>query len=232
MALHPSSPHIADRTGPATPETEPAVAVTRRRAAVSVLAEEAFHGIAGRITNGEYPPGSRINDRALAAEFGMSRTPVREAMQRLERIGLVEMHPSRYTVVTEVTDDMARATWEFAGLYASNVVHLAFPRLGDAEREHALTLVDEAAAAVDSRERWLTSQIALFGFLTEHSGNELYRCLLGDSWYLVLRNLIWLGISTDARPRITEALARLGEAIRDGDRDTAARAASAVFGVS
>ncbi|WP_198147921.1 GntR family transcriptional regulator [Microbacterium sp. XT11] len=191
------------------------------------LADEVFHDIASRIVHGDYPPGSRINDRALAIELGVSRTPVREAMLRLERIGLVAVHPSRFTMVTEITEEMARSTWEFSGLYAGNIVRLAFPHLSQEARAHALTLIEAAATTVDSPTEWLSAHIALFSFLAERSGNELYRTLLGDSWYLVLRNLIHVGIPDGA----TASFRALARAIIAEDREAAERAARRVFGV-
>jgi DNA-binding GntR family transcriptional regulator len=48
-----------------------------------------------RIVKGELRPGNRLQDVQLAAELGVSRTPVREALLRLERDGLVESDPNR-----------------------------------------------------------------------------------------------------------------------------------------
>src|SRR5262249_9474561 len=48
-----------------------------------------------RIVKGEIRPGNRLQDVQLAAELGVSRTPVREALLRLEREGLVESDPNR-----------------------------------------------------------------------------------------------------------------------------------------
>lgn len=213
------------------PET-PELTVRRIRPVASPLAEDAFHGIAGRITNGVYQPGDRISDKALAEEFGVSRTPVREAMQRLERIGLIEMHPSRYTVVTDITPEMSRATWEFTGLYAGNIVHLALPRLDESERATLLVLIDAAIAASPSEHGWLQGLIGLFGFLAERTGNELYRSLLGDSWYLILRNLSRLGISAETHEGFAVSLAALSDAIRAGDVEAAERAARSIFGAA
>jgi len=223
---------LASTDSPSASEAAaPPLTVRRGRPAVAPLTEEAFHGIAGLIADGVYEPGERISDKALAEEFGVSRTPVREAMQRLERIGLVEMHPSRYTVVTEISDEMARWTWEFTGLYAGNIVRLALPRLDDDERAEAVRLVHEAIAEVPSATQWLPAQIALFGFLAERAGNELYRSLLGDSWYLILRNLARIGISPENHAESIRALTELADAIGAEDRGAAEQAARRVFGV-
>lgn len=61
---------------------------------VSQLAER----IAERIRSGGYPAGSRLRQEALAAEFNVSRTPVREALQQLEARGIV-VHNARQGVV-------------------------------------------------------------------------------------------------------------------------------------
>jgi DNA-binding GntR family transcriptional regulator len=226
-------PPIASTSVPSfTAHDGPALSVRRGRPAVSPLAEEAFHGIAGRIANGVYEPGDRISDKQLAQEFGVSRTPVREALQRLERIGLVEMHPSRYTVVTPITPEMARATWEFTGLFAGNIVRLALPRLSAAERSHVVQLIGAAIEKIPSNADWLSAQIALFGYIAERSGNDLYRSLLGDSWYLILRNLARIGISPAGQAESIRALHLLADAFVEGDLGAAERAAQRVYGLA
>lgn len=220
-----------------TSDSSPAISALRLslrppRTMASALAENAFHDIAGRIVEGVYRPGDRISDKALAEEFGVSRTPVREAMQRLERIGLVEMHPSRYTVVTELTPEMATATWEFIALYAGNIVHLALRHLRDDERDHLLGLIDDAAAAVSSPTDWLPAQIALFAFLAERAQNELYSSLLGDSWYLILRNLSLMGVDSERHGATVGWLSALADSVRCGDSEAAERAARAVYGIA
>lgn len=50
----------------------------------------------------QYPPGMRLREEALAAEFGVSRTPIRSALQRLEFEGLVEISRQKGAVVTTI----------------------------------------------------------------------------------------------------------------------------------
>lgn len=65
------------------------------------------HEVAGRlrelITRGELAPGARLNERMLTERFGISRTPLREALKVLSSEGLVELLPNRGAVVTTIT---------------------------------------------------------------------------------------------------------------------------------
>src|SRR5664280_1975232 len=55
------------------------------------------------ILNGEYQPGARINENALAARFGVSRAPVREACRLLQRTGLIDIVPNQGSFVCELS---------------------------------------------------------------------------------------------------------------------------------
>ena len=70
---------------------------TRRNARPS--SEQVFEALAHRISRSQIPPGERLAEEALSREFGVSRTPVREALRRLEQAGLVERQEhGRYAV--------------------------------------------------------------------------------------------------------------------------------------
>ena len=56
-------------------------------------------GAAGAVLNGELVSGTRLRQEALAEEFGVSRTPIREALRKLQASGLVELHPHRGALV-------------------------------------------------------------------------------------------------------------------------------------
>lgn len=57
-----------------------------------------------RILSGDFPAGMRLAQEELAADLGVSRIPVREALQILEEQGVVERLPSRHMVVAEITE--------------------------------------------------------------------------------------------------------------------------------
>lgn len=55
--------------------------------------ELAYHSLRQRLLQGEFAPGTRLGEERLAAEIGVSRTPIREALSRLHSEGLVERLP-------------------------------------------------------------------------------------------------------------------------------------------
>ena len=62
-------------------------------------ADDISERLEAEIVEGVLPPGTRLEEPALAERFGVSRTPVREALQRLSASGLVELKPRRGTQV-------------------------------------------------------------------------------------------------------------------------------------
>lgn len=63
------------------------------------VADDISEALETEIVEGLLPPGTRLEEPALAERFGVSRTPVREALQRLSASGLVELKPRRGTQV-------------------------------------------------------------------------------------------------------------------------------------
>lgn len=71
------------------------------------LAEQVYEQLRRSIVSGELPPGARIVELDIAAQMGTSQGPVREALQRLERTGLVQRRSHSATFVTAlVLDEM------------------------------------------------------------------------------------------------------------------------------
>ncbi|MCM3689094.1 GntR family transcriptional regulator [Kocuria rosea] len=66
------------------------------------LADQAYSELRDRLTMLEIHPGAPLNDVQLAAELGVGRTPVREALKRLETDHLVVSYPRRGTFATKV----------------------------------------------------------------------------------------------------------------------------------
>ncbi len=68
-----------------------------------LIRHEVYDHLKGEILSGKLPSGSRLGEIALAQRLGVSRTPVREAVQRLAQAGLVEIMPNRGAKVKTVS---------------------------------------------------------------------------------------------------------------------------------
>lgn len=194
----------------------------------NLLAEEVFQHIGRLIVDGDLAPGERIRDVAVAAELHVSRTPVREALQRLERLGLVTMYPSRYTEVTAVTPEVVEQTLEFAGYQAGIAARMGVQRLTDEERAHAASLVDGLLASIDDEDRISDARWAMFSYLSDHSQNAQHRQLVQESGMALFRNLSGWRVPAADRERMRELYAEFRDAILENDADRAESLARAM----
>ena len=79
---------------------------------VSSLSEQAYRQLRSRIVANVWPPGHQALEQAIALELGMSRTPVREALIRLQKEGLVEVVPRHGMRVLPVSANDMREIYE------------------------------------------------------------------------------------------------------------------------
>ena len=208
-----------------------ATAHTRVGIGKQLLAEEVFERIGASIIDGTLPPGHRIRDAELAAQFSVSRMPIREALQRLERIGLVEMYPSRYTEVTTVTPEKVAETLEFAGYQAGALARMAAPRLNEQERAEAAGMARALTASLSDGSDISASRWTLFRYLSARSGNAIYANLLDELGMMLFRNLRDWSIPETEREAMAALHEELAEAFLAGDGDAAERVARAMHHV-
>lgn len=79
-------------------------------------AQKAYTLVRTRILNGDYPPSLRLTEQEIADASGVSRTPVREALQRLQNEGLVRVTTNQGAVVVDWSDDDANEVFELRAL--------------------------------------------------------------------------------------------------------------------
>lgn len=85
------------------------------------------------ILQGELAAGSRISERMIQERWGISRTPLREALKVLAVEGLVTISPNRGAIVTQLTIDELRAAFELLAALDGAAGELACQRASDAE---------------------------------------------------------------------------------------------------
>ena len=115
--------------------------------APSSLAERAYVDLREEIIGVRLPPGTLLREDELMARLGVGRTPVREAVQRLQRDGFVTVIPRRGTLVSEISITDLAAIYEVRKQLESWASRLAAER-ATARRPRArrAALIDELAA--------------------------------------------------------------------------------------
>lgn len=147
------------------------------------LREQVYRALRDALVSGELPPGQRLRDQDLAARLGVSRTPVREALQRLEDEGLVETLPRALTRVAPIDALAAREAFPVvAALHALAARH-GVPRLTAGEiavMREANEALAHAIAALDPAtvQRAIAADDAFHAVLLRAAGNgEITRTL-------------------------------------------------------
>ena len=195
------------------------------------LAERAYARLLDAITTGALAPGDRVRDSELAEQLGVSRTPVREALRRLEDDGLVETGRNAYTRVAPIRPERIAAAFPVVAALHALATRLGTPSLGPAalarmerhDRERAQALADrDVVAAIDADDRF-------HGVLLEAAQNpEIVRLLERVMPHIRRLDLLHFDALTRREDPETGHAAIL-DALRRGDAEAAAYATEANF---
>jgi DNA-binding GntR family transcriptional regulator len=199
----------------------------------TVLCDEVDSRLGEAILDGRLAPGERLRDQELAEWLGVSRTPVREALQRLARTGLVEVSPNRYTRVSIPDPALLKETHEFAVLMLGNIVRLAVVRSTDHELAALIEQLDDviAASRADDRLGIIDRSATLFGTLTHSARNRAYVVVMREAEFVIRRNLAGWHPYIECPIRRSEAYEDFRAALLARDADRAERALRAQHGL-
>ena len=193
------------------------------------LPEQIAARLSERIVAGNYPPGQRIMEQAVSAEFRVSRGPVREALRLLERDGLVTILPRRGAQVTTLSIEEVREIFDIR----ASLNGLRDRQIAESpERDRVLPMLEEevghlARLARDPKDgdEYVEVVFRLNRFLNEAGPSRRLRAILSS---LALQTLRYsrLGLSTPERRRQSvKNWQRLVKAVREGNGLEAQRAA-------
>jgi DNA-binding GntR family transcriptional regulator len=146
------------------------------------------------IESGKLPPGSPLDERALALRFDVSRTPVREALQQLAARDLVRIAPRQGVSVARLSVSQVRAIMEGIGELESTCAKLAARRVDDELRsqlDQALQLCQDAAVVGGTEEYatantrfheviYVGSRNPFLADLIRNARRKIHRYRLGD----------------------------------------------------
>ena len=191
----------------------------------SLLREKAYESLRDAIIHGTFLPGEKLRDAELEKWLGVSRTPIREAIGRLEAAGLVHTTPGRSTVVSTIARKTVLDAQAVAAAMPALAVRIAVPLMGSAEITAMTKANKEFAAAFASgdADAAIRSDDEFHGVAVDSSRNETIRSVL-EQVTPVLRRLEFQRFSSlTGRQSIAQHKRIIGYC-RQGDADAAAQA--------
>ena len=113
------------------------------------LGRDAYERVKSAIRDGSLAPGSRLTEAELATRLGISRTPIRQALTRLETEGLLSHEPRRGVVVSRPDHQQVIELYALREVLEGTAAHFAAQHAGEAELNALTRLVEEEAGALD-----------------------------------------------------------------------------------
>ena len=191
------------------------------------LRETVCEALREAIRNGVLEPGERLMEVQLADELGISRTPVREAIRKLEQEGYVIMMPRRGTYVSSVSVSDVKEIFEIRSALESLSTELAALRIEPDELEQLRTLLTEIEGHIERKDidKIVETDIKFHGLLYQVSRNERLVAIISNLKEQLAR---YRTLSMSYPGRLKETLEEhraMVEAIAAGDAEAAREAA-------
>ncbi|MFF0341562.1 GntR family transcriptional regulator [Kribbella sp. NPDC004875] len=156
------------------------------------LSARLYEELRRRIITGVYPQGQRLTEQHIAAELGVSRIPLREALPQLEVEGFIQSFPRRGVVVRRWTDETVHHVFDVRLAIEGQAARLAARRVakGDVDLDQLWARLEESEAKIRTGEALAVAQ-ANADFHQEvvsATGNELMSALMAA----VAGRLVWM----------------------------------------
>ncbi len=144
------------------------------------LYQEVAERVRQQIFARELEPGSWIDEQKLAVEYGISRTPLREALKVLAVEGLVTMTVRRGAYVTEMSADDVTQIYHLLGLLESDAAGETARRASSAQLAELRTLHERLERQVKNRDAFFATNEAFHMKLLEFAGNRWRTQIVAD----------------------------------------------------
>jgi DNA-binding GntR family transcriptional regulator len=191
-----------------------------------LLVDSIFEQLSEAIVQGEFEPGSKLSEPRLAARFGVSRGPLREAIRRLEERNLVTRAPRQGVRVIVPSRTAAIELFKIREVLEGLAAHEAAKNRTPEEIDELHAMLAEHArrlSAPDAMVYWQATANADFHFLVARiARNERLFNLLNGEYYTILRlyRMQHRIVPGRAQRALTEH-GRIADAITDGDGELA-----------
>jgi DNA-binding GntR family transcriptional regulator len=170
-----SQPPSATRLSSATSETS-----DRLQLPSTALYQQVAARLRSKIMAHTLAPGSWIDEQSLAAEYGTSRTPLREALKVLAAEGLVTMKLRRGAYVTEMSEQDVREAYQLLALLESDAAARVAEIASDAELAELAALHLGLESSIDQRDAFFAANERFHLRLLEIEGNRWRQQMVAD----------------------------------------------------
>lgn len=138
------------------------------------LRDVVFNTLRKAILTGELKPGERLMEIHLANRLGVSRTPIREAIRKLELEGLVIMIPRRGAEVAQITEKNLKDVLEVRRALDALCVELACDRISADEEEQLREACDEFERATETKDATIIAKadVEFHDIIVQATGNQ------------------------------------------------------------
>ena len=191
------------------------------------LRDVVFNTLRQAILTGELKPGERLMEIHLANKLGVSRTPIREAIRKLELEGLVTMIPRRGAEVAQITEKSMNDVLEVRRAMDALCVELACDRITPEELELLKTACDDFEAAVRTKDvkKIAQADVALHDIIVRATGNQRLIQLVNNLSEQMYRYRFEYIKDSSQHERLVEEHRIIYQSIVRKDRETASQAA-------
>jgi DNA-binding GntR family transcriptional regulator len=120
---------------------------------VSTIADVVSRQLVQEIVAGTIRPGERLEEQVLAEKFGVSRSPIRDALRQLGGTGLVEIRPNRSAIVVDLRVEQVQDMYEALGNLEGLCAKFCSQRMTVLERKQLETLHEKSRLAVRKKDK-------------------------------------------------------------------------------
>ena len=189
------------------------------------LRDVVFNTLRQAILKGELAPGERLMEIQLAEKLGVSRTPIREAIRKLELEGLVLMIPRKGAQVAEITEKDLKDVLEVRIGLEELAVKFVCQRIDDRQLRELQEASRKFAEAVQSEDltKLAEADVNFHDLIYKATGNERLVQLLNNIREQMYRYRVEYLKDEEVRSSLVEEHNRLWKALKERDAEQAAR---------
>jgi len=179
-----------------------------------------YERLRSEILEGKLPPGTRIKQEELTQRLGVSRTPVRESIHRLEMEGLVEFQRRNSVLVSRISRNRIEEAFELRALLEDYAAEKAADKITEDDIKKLRKLIAEMDACHSRQqvERLLSKNDEFHRFICSRAGNEFLMEMLEQIWTDIKRLRINYLITPEGHQEATREHEDLVDAIESHDK--------------